>query len=480
VTVQTALPLVFEFLGRQRVEVAVSKTPLSSDAGLLPIREFDRRLGWTAGFAAQLTDNRQASDHALVEMVRQRVFGILAGYEDQNDHDTLRSDPVFKLVAGRAADASNLASQPTLSRFENAVTAADLLRLEAWFLEQFILSFEQPPRTLTLDIDLFDDPTHGQQQLTFFHGHYDQYQYEVRLITCAENDQIAFPVLLHGTACARLGVMQDVDRVVRRLREAWPDVQIRWRGDCGFAAPAVYAGSEALDIEYTLGLGMNPTLKKLSNETLQTAVQQYEQTGQPQRLFTAFDYQAGSWSQPRWVVVKCEANAQGTNRRAVVTNRRGARTVPAGAYDDYADRGESENRNKELKCELMGDRLSDHRYMANCFRLFMHALACNLLVRLRRLVADPPPPPRVEPDMPVEARSPRQKRRRHNQRRQADPLGEGHACTWRTMLIKVAATVIASTRRVRVLLSGSWPYAKFYQAVSQAVLGFTPPALNTG
>jgi hypothetical protein len=477
--IQSVEQLVFEFLGRKRVEVEVSQAPLSSDAGLLPIREFDRRLGWTEGFAAQLTDHRRWSDHALVEMVRQRVFGILAGYEDQNDHDTLRSDPVFKLVAGRSPDASDLASQPTLSRFENGVTAADLLREEAWCLERFIESFEQPPHSVTLDIDLFDDPTHGAQQLTFFHGFYEQYQYQVRLITCAENDQIAFPVLLHGTACARLGVMQDLARVVRRLRQAWPDVQIRWRGDCGFAAPAIYEGSEALDIEYTLGLAMNPTLQKLSEETLEMAVKQYEQTGQPQRLFTAFDYQAGTWSQPRWVVVKCEANAQGTNRRAVVTNRRGARTCPAGAYDDYANRGESENRNKELKCELMGDRLSDHRYMANCFRVFLHALAANLLVRLRRLVADPPQPPRVEGDVPVEARSSRQKRRRHNQRRQADPLGEGHACTWRTMLIKVAATIVVSTRRVRVLLSGSWPYWNFYQAVSQAILGFTPHLLNT-
>jgi hypothetical protein len=474
------LPLVFEELGLKRVEIEVSPAPLSSDAGLLPIREFDRRLGWTEGFAAQLADNRRGSLHALVEMVRQRVFGILAGYEDQNDHDTLRSDPIFKLVAGRCPDDNDLASQPTLSRFENAVTAADLLRLEAWFLEEFIRSFDKPPDSITLDIDLFDDPTHGEQQLTFFHGHYDQYQYQVRLITCAENDAIAFPVLLHGTANARLGVMPDVERVVRRLRAAWPDVVIRWRGDCGFGAPEVYEGSESLDIEYTIGLGMNPVLKRNSEETLQSAVKQYEQTGQPQRLFTTFEYQAGSWDQPRFVVVKCEANAQGTNRRAVVTNRRGARICPAGAYDDYANRGESENRNKELKCELMGDRLSDHRYLANCFRVFLHTLACNLLVRLRRLVADPPPPPRVEPELPVEARSAKQKRRRHNERRQADPLGEGHACTWRTMLIKVAATVIVSVRRVRVLLSGSWPYQNFYQTVSQAVLGFTPPALHTG
>lgn len=424
--IQSALPLVFEDLGPKRVEVEVSEAPLSSDGGLLPIREFDRRLGWTEGFAAQLVDHRQGYQHALVEMVRQRVFGILAGYEDQNDHDTLRSDPIFKLVAGRAADADDLASQPTLSRFENGVTAADLLRLEAWFLEQFIQSFDQPPHSLTLDIDLFDDPTHGEQQLTFFHGHYDQYQYQVRLITCAENDQIAFPVLLHGTAHARLGVMPDLERVVRRLREAWPDVVIRWRGDNGFAAPEVYERSEELGIEYTIGLATNPVLQRLSEETQQLAVQQYEQTGRAppggwsQRLFTAFDYQAGSWDQPRWVVVKCEANAKGTNRRFVVTNRRGARTCPAGAYDGYGDRGESENRNKEFKCELMGDRLSDHRYMANCFRMFLHALAANLLVRLRQLVADPPPPPMVEPEMPVEARSAKQKRRRHNERRNPD------------------------------------------------------------
>jgi Transposase DDE domain group 1 len=478
--VQSALPLEFEFLGSQRVEVEASEAPLSSDAGLLPIREFDRRLGWTEGFAAQLSDPRRGCDHALVEMVQQRVFGILAGYADQNDHDTLRSDPIFKLIAGRSPTDNDLASQPTLSRFENAVTASDLLRLEAWYLEQFILSFEQPPDSLTLDIDLFDDPTHGQQQLTFFHGYYNQYQYEVRLITCAENDQIAFPVLLHGTADGRLGLLPDLERVVRRLRQAWPDVQIRWRGDCGFTGPTVYEGCEALAIEYTLGLTMNPRLKKLSDETLEMAVQLQAQTGQPQRLFTAFDYQADSWNQPRWVVVKCEASAQGINRRAVVTNRRGARVCPAGAYDDYADRGESENRNKELKCELMGDRLSDHRYLANCFRLFLHTLACNLLARLRRIVANPPLPPKVEPDMPVEARSPKQKRRRHNERRQADPLGEGHACTWRTMLIKVAATIIVSTRRVRVLLSGSWPYFHFFQAVTLAILGFTPPKLSTG
>jgi len=354
------------------------------------------------------------------------------------------------------------------------------MRLEDWFLEQFVSSFEQPPAHLTLDIDLFDDPTHGQQQLTFYHGWYDQYQYLARVITCAENDLVIFPVLLHGTARPLLGAVPDLQRVVARLRQAWPDVRIVVRADAGFAGPEFYQACEDLQIEYTVGLGMNAVLKRRSEALLADAVQAYEQTGKSQRLFTAFEYQAESWPEPRWVVVKCEATARGTNRRAVVSNRAGARVLPQATYDEYADRGESENRNKELKCELLADRLSDHRYLANCFRLHMHTLACNLLVRLRTLVADPPPPPRVEPDLPLEARSPHDKRQHFNQRRKADPLGEGHACTWRTMLIKVAARIVVTARRVRVLLSGCWPFWNFYQKVSQAVRAFIPPSFSSG
>ena len=478
--IQSVGQVVFEFLGPARVEVEAVAEQFSSDAGLVPIREFDRRLGWTEGFAAQIRDGRCGGRHTILEMVRQRVFGILAGYEDQNDHDTLRSDGVFKLIAGRSPDGLDLASQPTLSRLENAITAADLLRLEEWYLAEFIGSFAAPPAELTLDIDVFDDPTHGQQQLTFFHGFYEQHQYLVRAITCAENDLVVFPVLLHGTAPAALGAVQDIERVVARLRAVWPDVRIRLRADSGYAVPALYAACEALHIEYTIGLGMNGVLQRESESTLQIAAETFLATGQPQRLFTAFEYQAATWPEPRWVVVKCEVNEQGPNRRAIVTNRPGARVVPQGAYEDYADRGESENRNKELKCELAADRLSDHRYLANCFRLMMHTLAHNLLVRLRRLVALPPAPPPVTPDLPLEARSPHQKRRYHNRRRQADPLGEGHACTWRTQLIKVAARLVVSARRIRVLLSAAWPYWSHYQAVSQAVLGFTPPPLHSG
>jgi hypothetical protein len=480
VNIQFVGQLVFDFLGRLPVLVEAVEEHVSTDAGLLPIRQFDQRLGATAGFVAQLRDGRVGGTHTVLEMVRQRVFGILAGYEDQNDHDTLRSDGVFKLIAGRRPDAEHLASQPTLSRLENAVTAADLLRLEDWFLEQFVRSFDEPPAQLTLDIDVFDDPTHGQQQLTFYNGFYEQYQYLVRVITCAENDLVVFPLLLYGKADPALGVIQDLTRVVQRLRALWPDLRIIVRADAGYARPGFYEACEALAVEYTISLPQNPVLQRLSDATLQEAATTFLQTGQPQRLFTAFEYQAESWSQPRWVVVKCEVNEQGPNRRAVVTNRPGARVTPQGAYDGYTDRGESENRNKELKCDLKTDRLSDHRYLANVFRLMMHTLAHNLLVRLRHWVADPPPVPGVAGDLPLEARQAQHKRRYFNRRRAADPLGEGHADTWRTQLIKVGARLVVRARHIRVLLSRDWPYYEQYLAVSRAVLAFPARALDSG
>jgi hypothetical protein len=266
--------------------------------------------------------------------------------------------------------------------------------------------------------------------------------------------------------------------VVRRLREAWPGVRIHLRGDSGFGVPTMYEAAEQLEIEYTLGIAMNATLKKWSDSLLAEAVVRWEASGQPQRLFTAFWYRAESWPAQRWVVVKCEANAQGTNRRAVVSNRAGALVLPGAAYDAYADRGESENRNKELKAGLQADRLSDHRYFANLFRLHLHTAAYNLLVRMRHVVVDPPPAP-SSGAVPTEALAGRERRRWHNHRREHDPLGEGQPCTWRTRLIKVAARVRETTRRVLVELSSSWPYLKHFQQASHQVLTAAGAAPDT-
>jgi hypothetical protein len=361
---------------------------LSSDAGLLPIRQLDERLGFTAQLAAALDDPRDLRliDHTGLEMLRARLYGILAGYEDQNDHAVLRADAVFKLVAGRLPTDDDLASQPTLSRWENSVSIAALKRLRDVFVDQFVASFAEPPRHLLFDLDAVDDPAHGRQQLVLFHGYYEQYQYFPLVLTCADNDLIVMVSLRPGTVHAALGADDDLAYLVGRLRAAWPGVQIEVRGDAGFGVPWMYEVCERLGLTYTFGLSGNRVLQARSEGLLARAVAQHGEGRQPQRLFDQFLYQAGPWPHARQVVVKAEANAQGTNRRFIVTNRRGAALYPEAAYDEYIQRGESENRNKEFKCDLAMDRLSDHRFCANYFRLYLHAVAMNLLVRLRRFI----------------------------------------------------------------------------------------------
>jgi hypothetical protein len=503
-----------DFFGGKPVVVEPVAQDLSSDAGLLPIREFDEKLGFTEQFAAALDDPRDPvwTHHSFLQMTRSRVYGILAGYEDQNDHDVLRSDPVFKLIADRSPDGEDLASQPTHSRFENAIDVPSLNRLQDVLIGQFIASFQTPPSRLTFDIDTYDDPAHGQQQLVLFHGYYNQYQYQPRVITCAQNDMVAMVCLLYGSARPSLGAEADLAYLVRRLRDVWPDLDIELRADSGFGMPALMQTCEELDVWYTIGAKLNPVLKRESAACLEEAVQTYERSQQKDnatpenadqtaseqadehqpthettaqdatesppprtvRLFTSFWYRADSWEHPRFTIVKCEANAQGTNRRAIITNRPGAALLPEATYDEYANRGESENRNKELKCGLAGDRLSDHRYLANLFRLYLHTLAHNLLVRIRQIIADPPPFATSE-ETPTEALSDPQRKQFENQRRKRDPLGEGHPCTWRTRLIKVATEVVVSTRRIHVKLSGCWPFLEFYERLCQQAAAFTPP-----
>jgi Transposase DDE domain group 1 len=473
-SLQSVPLLSLDFLRQRPIDIEVSPAPLTSDAGLLPVRQFDERIRLTEQRAAAIQDRRDPdlTRQSVLTMVRQRVYGILADYEDQNDHDTLRSDPAFKLLADRLPDGPDLASQPTLSRFENAVTIPDLWRLRDVLVDLFLQAFDAPPHHLTLDPDAFDDPAHGQQQLILFHGYYDQYQYLPIVVTCAENDMVLLVGLRHGTAHAALGADDDLRYLLARLRAAWPDVHVHVRGDSGLGVPRMYEVCRELGLTYTFGIGVNPRLRALSDDLMDQAVAAYERTGQPQRLFLLAEYQAESWPAPQPVIIKAEAHARGTNRRAVVTNRPGCAVLPQAVYDEYATRGESENRNKELKTELKADRLSDHRFLANFFRLYLRAAALDLLVRLRRAVVQPPPTSAelgLPAELPVAALDEPGRRRFFNKRRERDPLGEGFACTWRTRLIKVAAEVITRARRVIVRLSGSWPYLDHFLQASRAV-----------
>jgi hypothetical protein len=475
-SLQGVLPFVLDFFPKKPIEFEVSAAQLTSDAGLLPIVQFDETIGLTERFAAALSDDRNGAfvNHSKLAMVRQRLYGILANYEDQNDHDALRSDPVFKMICKRSPTDEDLASQPTLSRFENAVTVADLKRLREVLCDEFLDAFVGTPTRITLDMDAFDDPAHGQQQLIFYHGFYEQYQYLPIVFTCAETDMTALVGLRFGTCPASLGADDDLRYLARRIRERFPDVEIIVRGDCGFGVPMMYEVCEELRITHTFGLAMNARLKAASDELLAQAEKQFAQTGEKQRLFLALSYQAASWDAPRHVTIKCEVHSQGTNRRAVSTNRPGWEILPGAVYEEYADRGESENRNKELKRELSADRTSDHRFFANFFRLYLHAAALNLLIRLRRATSRELQPEDVGviSELPPEALPAFEKKTYFNRRRRDDALGEGFACTWRTQLIKVAAEIRVSARRIVVRLSASWPFANEYVRISKAVLAY--------
>jgi hypothetical protein len=462
---QTVEQLSFDFLPQSALIVQRAEGQLTSDAGLLPLAQFDRRWRYTERIAACLElgpDHRgprggasngtgRAPVHQRQEMVRQRVFGILGGYEDCNDHSTLRSEPVFKLIADRLPQDKDLASQPTLSRFENAVTPDDLFRFNDLLIATGIEVLKRRhggalPRDLILDLDATDDPTHGHQQLSLFHGYFEQHQYFPLIISEPTSKHIFGAWLRPGTVHASLGAPEDLMRVVEALKKERPDIRIHVRADGGFGVPAMYEVCENHGLTYTLGFSTNERLKVRTQGLMDQAVSQYQGTQQKQRLFMRMDYQADSWDRQRTVVAKAECHAQGTNLRFVVTNLPAVETAQDAqrVYDDYTQRGESEQRMDELKNGLKMDRLSCHRFMANLFRLLLHVAAFNLLNAVRQ-----------SGELP-------------------QVLRVAQPCTWRMTVIKVAAEVIQTTRRVIVRLAANWPWWTNYVSVGQAALSLQP------
>lgn len=440
---QSDQQLLFENLVDRPVVVKRADVEMSSDAGLLPIREFDRRWRFTERLAECLEDNRSRCDHSFEEMLRQRLFGILADYEDCNDHDDLRHDPVFKLVAERLPADEPLASQPTLSRFENSITPGMLLRLQSLLVTTGIECLREKhdgnlPESITLDIDPTAVATHGEQQLTMFHGFYDQHQYFPQIITEPTTQHAFFAQLRHGTMHPAKDAQESLLSVIESLRAQHSGMAVHVRADSGFAAPELYEMLERKGISYIIGLATNPRLQSEAEDLLAQAVAQFEQTGEKQRLFCVFEYRAGTWNKSRTVIAKVEVSRHGTNVRFVVTNQWVASDRHAEfRYDEYVGRGTSEQRNDELKNGLSMDRLSCHRFMANFWRLLLHVHAYNLLNALRS-----------DEMVPAELR-------------RAQPA------RWRSRLIKVAARVIQSTRRIVLEVSSSWPHWDSFAAVSQ-------------
>jgi len=387
---QSATP-VWRFAGSAALplEVSFDGGRLTSDGGLPWVEQAEQVLGLCAAFAAVIPEWRRGPvRHALETLVRQRVFQIACGYEDQDDADALRTDPLLKLVCGQLPETGrDLASQPTLSRLENAVDRKSCYRLAVALGALYLRERARDgiPTHIILDIDGTDDPTHGQQEGSAYHGYYRQHMLHPLLIFDGDTHQLITAILRPGNTHGSMGVVAVLKRVVAALRARWPGVAIELRMDSGGAVPAIYAWCEAADIAYTIGLITNPRLTDLAAPLAAEAQRQRAASGEAKvRLCGEVTYQAESWEHPRRVIIKAEALPKGPNTRFVVTTRD---DPPEALYDWYVARGDGENAIKDLKNACFADRLSDHRFWANQFRLLLHAAAYWLLDTLRRWLA---------------------------------------------------------------------------------------------
>lgn len=375
----------FETEGSLALEAAFDGGRLTSDGGLLWLARVDEELGLCEAISECVPEWRtRKARHSLASLVRQRVFQIACGYDDQNDSDTLREDPLLKLCCGSLPESGlDLASQPTISRMENAATMRSCYRIAEVLFEIYLRERERDgaPKNVLLDFDATADPTHGEQEGSFYHGYYGQHIYHPLVVFDGESGHLITALLRAGNTHASDSSVAMLRRMVGRLRQRWPGVHIEMRADAGFAVPAIYDYCEEEGITYTIALITNERLKEMAGELLEEATDEHERTAHKAKLFAEGTYQAASWEKKRRVVYKAEVMEQGTNRRFVLTTRS---DQPKALYEFYARRGEAENWIKDFKVHLKADRLSCMRFIANQFRLLLHACAYWLMDILRR------------------------------------------------------------------------------------------------
>src|ERR1700720_4733680 len=429
--------LSFSFYRHRSIRADFSGGQITSDAGLLPLRAFDQRHGLTRDLAECVCDDRDHSrvSHPGLSLLRQRLYQIIAGYEDANDADRLRHDPAFQILADQPLG-EPLGSQPTLSRWENSPSPRDLLKLQDSLLDWFVKICGKQVRKrgeILLDVDSTDDPTYGQQQLRFFNGGYDQHMYHPLLIFERHTGCLLAARLRRGTAASHARIVPLLLRIVPRLQHEFPGVRIKLRADGGFALPLLYEFCEFFGIQYAIGMPANTIFQRRVVRRQRRLARGYHRTRQPQRFFSSFPHRAQRWFHQRRVCYKAEHTETGTNLRFLVTNLEGR---SGSIFRFYNDRGECENRIEEFKNGFDADRLSCHRFRANAFRLLLHGFAYNL-VDLFRL------------QLPVSLRS-------------------AQIETLRTQLFKIGARIRQTARCVHVHLASGWPFQSLFQTVALA------------
>lgn len=440
--------LAFARAGKREVVAEFHGGAISSDGGALLLRETDRRIQLLERFSQCFLDGRNPAlvEHRIEQMLAQRVYGLALGYEDLNDHEQLRHDPLLGVLAGKAEPGkAALAGKSTLNRMElgdgtpNRYKKITFWReaIDALLVDVFLEAHNAAPEQIVLDIDTTDFAIHGEQEGHFYHGYYDHYCYLPLYVFAGEH-----------VLCARLrpsnidpsaGSRKEIERIVKQIRAAWPDVPIVLRGDSGFCREELMAWCENHQVDYVFGLARNVRLEAMVAEALQEARRQWEQTQQPARVFTEFQHEtvSGTWSRKRRVVAKAEHIDGKANPRFIVTSLPEESWLARPLYEDlYCARGDMENRIKE-QFVLFADRVSAASMRANQLRLYLSVMAYALLCGLRRLGL------------------------------QATHLANAQAGTIRVRLLKIGARIQVTVRKIWVQMSSSFPLQTLFRQALQ-------------
>jgi len=420
---------------------------VSSDAGVLLLREVEQQLGIIAKLAATINDQRDARyvKHSVIDLMMQRVAQIACGYEDADDCDTLRTDPIFKLFAGRDPESGpNLGSQPTMSRFENSISRTYLYRLAQAFVDVFIDSYRDEPNVIVLDFDDTESEVNGGQQLSLFNGYFNEYCYMPLHVYEGLSGKLITTILKPGKRATGKQMLAIVKRLVKYLRHHWPNTLIIYRGDSHFAYPEVMEWIDQQDnVMYVTGLTANKILQEMAATLLERAVRLYEKTQRKVRLFHSVHYKAETWNKYRRVIIKAEVSTEGTNLRFIVTDMEHAKATVL--YQQiYCARGTAELYIKDHKVYLKSNRTSCHRFAANQFRLFLHSAAYVLIHALKTNIL------------------------RHTQ------WGNATIATIRLRLFKIGACVRELKTRIKVELPSSCPVQATLQRAFQIFAQLAP------
>jgi hypothetical protein len=423
---------------------------ITSDAGALLLGAADRAIGLVGRLAACFHDERRPEliEHEVMTLVGQRVFGLALGYEDVNDHDDLRHDPMMAVLAGkleaRREDCAPVAGKSTLNRLELSrlqptryhKISHNPVAIKRLFVELFLEAHERAPSEIILDLDATDDPVHGEQEGRFFHGYYDCYCYLPLYIFCGRH--LLAAKLRSASVDAAAGTVEELSRIVAQIRRRWPYVRILVRADSGFARDELMAWCEANRVDYLLGVQKNPRLVAEIEGELARAEAKSRASGKPARYYRDFRWRTRTtWSRTRRVIAKAEFTGGEANPRFVVTSLKRAKFPPKYVYEKlYCARGEMENRIKECQLDLYADRTSTATMRANQLRLWFASMAYVLVCALRRIGL------------------------------QHTPFSEATCGTIRLRLLKIGALVRISVRRIKIAMASGCPAAQAWGAAA--------------